>query len=322
MNRIKNTSGIMAAIMTAVLSITLTGCTGAVSTAAPAAETAAAQEPASAPEAQEQKEDMSAKITEPYFTKGVYVNYAKEAENPTLDYYYVFDSETTGHTDDGSVGMGLPFACEQKDSTVSFTFGGEGEEPVVLTVDSVEEGTVTGHFDDGVELVFIPVEDVDPADFDAENYMREAAGESIIYKDANGWTVRYDPKLFTVNGGGPSVSFVYTGESAGTNMITASYNVDGRDARTAIEDLAKEWGDKATVTDGIFPGTEDAKGYWATLPPENDSSGLYSTAMARDYMDGYLMFELTGHNSGNDEEDMAVSDALAGIIDSLEFQSI
>ena len=102
-------------------------------------------------------------------------------------------------------------------------------------------------------------------------------------------------------------------------MITASYNVEGKDAKTAIADLAKEWGENATTNDTIFPGTDDVTGYFATLPSGTEGSGLYCTAVARDYMDGYLLLELTGHNSGNAELDMAVSDALNGIIDSLEF---
>nr|WP_297708143.1 hypothetical protein [uncultured Butyrivibrio sp.] len=69
----------------------------------------------------------------------------------------------------------------------------------------------------------------------------------------------------------------------------------------------------------IFPGTEDVKEYWAVLPPTEEGSRLYMTAIARDYMDGYLLFELTGHNSGDEELDMAVSDYMAAIIDSLTF---
>ena len=38
-------------------------------------------------------------------------------------------------------------------------------------------------------------------------------------------------------------------------------------------------------------------------------------------MQGYLLFELTGHNGEDEEQNMAVSDALAGIIDSLEFET-
>lgn len=159
----------------------------------------------------------------------------------------------------------------------------------------------------------------EPASTAAEEDTGEiTVGEERVYEDANGWSVRYDPNLFTVNGGGPMVTFVYTGESAGTNMITASYNAD-KDAKTAILDLSKEWGDKAPLIEGVFPGTEDVKGYFLSLPPGEGGSGLYSTTIARDYMDGYLLFEVTGHNSGNDEADMAVSDALAGVIDSLEF---
>ena len=103
-------------------------------------------------------------------------------------------------------------------------------------------------------------------------------------------------------------------------MITASYNVD-KDAKTAIADLAREWGDKATTDEGTFPGTEDVKGYWATLPPQGEGSGMYNTAVARDYMQGYLLFELTGHNGDDEDQNMAVSDALAGIIDSIEFET-
>ena len=256
----------------------------------------------------------------PYFTKGVYVNYAAEAKDPEKTYFYVFYDEAAGCTDDGTVGIGLPFSCKQSSGSVDFSFGGEDEDLMTLTVESAQNGTVIGHFDDGIKLVFEPVPDADPDNFDAENYLKASVGEELIYRDANGWEVEYDPNLFDINGGGPTVSFVYKGESAGTNMITASYDV-GKDAKTAIEDLAKEWGDKTEISEGIFPGTEDVTGYRATLPPEEGTSGLYMTAIARDYMDGYLVFELTGHNSGDDETDIPVSDALAGIIDSLTFVS-
>lgn len=254
----------------------------------------------------------------PYFIKGVYVNYAEEAENPPNDYYYIFDNEQAGHTDDGSVGIGVPFSCKQNDGNVEFSFGGEDGTIEVLTIDSVDNKTVKGHFDDGLKLVFEPVTDVDPETFDAQNYLNAAAGEDLIYNDANGWSVKYDPNLFTVNGGGPKVTFAYKGKSSGTSTITATYDV-GKDAKTAIDDLAGKWGDKATTSEGIFPGTEDVTGYWAILPTEKENVGLYSTAIARDYMDGYLLFECAEYKSGDEETDMALSDALAGIIDSLEF---
>ena len=255
----------------------------------------------------------------PYFTKGVYVNYITEAENPPLTYFYVFTDETTGYTDDAESGTGLPFNCEQKDGTVTFYMGGAEENiEEVLTVDSVEGGKILGHLDDGINLTFVLEENADPDNFYAKNYINEAAGEDLIYNDANGWSVRYDPSVITVNQGGPVTTFVYTGESAGTNMITATYSVDS-DAKTAIEELAKSFGENATTTESVFPGTADVTSYYAILPPSEDGSGLYETAIARDYMDGYLLFELTGHNSGDDAIDIPVSDALAAIIDSIQF---
>ncbi len=152
----------------------------------------------------------------------------------------------------------------------------------------------------------------------AENYVKAGTGEDLVYNDANGWSVKYDPSVITVNGGGPVTTFVYTGECAGTNMITVTYDVD-KDAKTAIADMAKSWGEDAETHEAPFPGAEDITGYWATLAPSADGSGMYETALARDYMDGYLVFEITGHNGTDEEMNMAVSDTLASIIDSLQF---
>ena len=257
--------------------------------------------------------------SEPYFTKGVYVNYVADAEDPPLTYFYVFYDEASGYTEDGINGIGLPFACEQRDGTVVFHMGGAGEEEKeLLTVDSFENGTVIGHMENGIKLAFVPEEGADPDNFNAQNYVNAETGEDAVFESANGWKVRYDPSVITVNDAGSVTTFVYTGESAGTNMVTATYDV-GKDAKTVIEDLQKEWGDNAQVFESSFPGAEDVDGYWVTLTPTEDGSGLYETAIARDYMDGYLLFEMTGHNSGDDAIDIPVSDALATIIDSLEF---
>ena len=256
---------------------------------------------------------------EPYFTKGVYVNYAVDAEDPPQTYFYVFYDEASGYTEDGTNGIGLPFACEQGEGTVLFHMGGEGEDAEeLLTVDSFEDGTVIGHMEDGLKIAFVPKEDADPDNFDAQNYISLENGGDLTYEDANGWKVKYDPSVITVNSEGPITTFVYTGESAGTNMVTATYGVD-KDAKTMIEDLQKQWGEGTQTYESSFPGAEDVTGYWVTLSPTVEGSGLYETAVARDYMDGYLIFEMTAHTSGDDAIDIPVSDALATIIDSLEF---
>lgn len=253
----------------------------------------------------------------PYFEKGVYVNYAEGAT--TRDYFYVFYDANAGYTEDANTGTGLPFACEQTDGQISFTFGGEGEAEEVFTVTSTENGIITGSFEDGVVLHFELKEGEDPENFDSAQYA--SPGSEVTYEDANGWSVRYYSDLFEVNQQDNLVTFVYMGESAGTNMVSVVYDVD-MNAEEAIDKMAESWGsDNVTKSQSIFPGTEDVDGYWAQMLPAEDGSGLYETAVARDYMDGYLLFEVTGHNSGDDMLDMEVSDALAMIIDSLEFNN-
>lgn len=261
-------------------------------------------------------------VPAPYLEKGVYLNYSVEAEDPPLTYFYVFQSDTYGYTADGEhENAGVPFSCEQSDGEVRFSFGGDGEaDSDVFTVESVENRAVVGHFNDGLKLVFVPVLDADPDSFDAVNYVNRTAGGDNVYEDANGWKVRYNPGLIEVTPGGPVTTFVYTGESAGTNMITVSYDVD-KNAETAANELASGWGDSAVISESIFPGTENVRGYWVILPVEGENStGLTMTAIIRDYMDGVLTFEMTTHLSGDDAADMLVSDTLAAIVDSLEFR--
>ena len=148
-----------------------------------------------------------------------------------------------------------------------------------------------------------------------------AEAEATEFKHPDGWSTRYYKKNVQLNKiDDHSTSFVYTGECAGTSMITVTYDV-GKDAKTAIADLAKSWGENASTSEAPFLGNENIPGYWATLSPAADGSGsgYYSEALARDYMDGALIFELDGHMGEDEENNMAVSDALAGIIDSLEF---
>lgn len=309
----------LAARLTALLAVTvmagslLTGC-GA------KADEANSEEPAAevteeAPKADEEGEVPGA----PYFTKGVYKSYADGATEPD-PYFYIFDSESAGHTDDGNTGTGLPFDAEQKDGSIAFTFGGEGELESVFTVTEADNGLIKGYFDDEKEpvMIFELLEGEDPASFNAQNYVN--GPENSVYHDPNGWSVKYNANVFDVNQENGNVFFVYTGESAGTNMITVTYTVDNK-GEAAIKELGESWGKDTEFHDGPFPGAEDVTGYWATLTSSGDDSGLCMTAVGRDYMEGALIFEMTEHQSGDDELDMEVSDQLAAIIDSLTFET-
>ena len=166
-----------------------------------------------------------------------------------------------------------------------------------------------------IDLEEVPLTDTVDVAFD-DDLAVESTDE--IYYDANGWSLRYDPNVIAVNAGGPMSTFVYTGDCAGTCMMTSTYDV-GMDAETAAEELAKSWGEEAKVTECIFPGTADVSGYYVYLPPMEGGLGLVQDAFVRDYMDGYLTLEFTIHNCGDDSIDIPVSDAFAYMVDTLQF---
>ena len=194
--------------------------------------------------------------TESFFTKGVYVNYAEGAV--TRDYFYVFYNEIAGYTEDGNNGMGVPFCCEQEAGKVVFTFGGEGEEPQVFTVESVEYGVMKGHFDDGITLYFEPVFDADHENFDAVAFVdQHGRVDYQQYDDPNGWSVTYNAAYINVMQQDDEVFFVYSGDGAGTNVIEAYYEpVFG--AKDVVDATAKSWGGENTIqTESTFPGTDN-----------------------------------------------------------------
>ncbi|MBO5617002.1 MAG: hypothetical protein J5901_01545 [Pseudobutyrivibrio sp.] len=195
------------------------------------------------------------------FTKGVYVTYPEaEKDDPDLTQFYVFFGDGSGSIEDGANGTANYFEYEAGEDTIEFHIG--SIDPVVdtLTVTYFEDYLIKGHFSDGEELVFEHLSGVDVDTFNAVNYVNGIFGDPSVYTDANGWSIKYDASCITVNQGGPVTTFVYTGDCAGTNMITATYTVDN-DAEGAVKELGEQWGEKATYSEGTFPGTEDIKGY-------------------------------------------------------------
>ncbi len=168
--------------------------------------------------------------------------------------------------------------------------------------------------------VVIMDEDVAKADSIPTTPIQEELEDVFVnYDNPNGWSVTYNDTYIDMAEQDDMVAFVYMGESAGTNMITVTYT-PGKNAKDAVDETVEAWGNEnATKIESIFPGTEDVTGYWAMLPLSEEGSGYYDDVIARDYKDGRLVFEITGHNCGDDMIDMAVSDTLSMIIDSITF---
>lgn len=174
-----------------------------------------------------------------------------------------------------------------------------------------------------VNINNIPSKADDAADIEEpEQEEPKAAAEDKVYKSSNGWSVKYDPSVITVNEAENFTSFVYIGESAGTNMLAISYIPD-KQPEEALSELTDGWGDPEDInrSESYFPGTNDKWGYWRTLITNGEGSGLGENVFAGEYNGGVLMFEFTTHKAENDEIDIPVSDALSAIIDSITYDN-
>ena len=165
-------------------------------------------------------------------------------------------------------------------------------------------------------------EEADKADEeDKADDAAEQASEEKEYVSDRGWSVKYDPSIITVNEGEDMTSFVYTGESAGTNMLTISYIAD-KLPDEVLSELTEGWGDPGSVesSESYFPGTSDKWGLWRTLLSNGEGSGLSENVFAGEYNGGVLMFDFTTHKAEDDSIDIPVSDALSAVIDSIKYE--
>ncbi len=107
------------------------------------------------------------------FHKGVYRADSPDKKNHYKNYFYVFYDETSGHTEDFKMGIGLPFSCVQKDGYVKFKFGGISEPEETFKIKAIEDNVITGSFESGSLLIFTPVSDANPDNFDAVEYTKK-----------------------------------------------------------------------------------------------------------------------------------------------------
>ena len=144
-----------------------------------------------------------------------------------------------------------------------------------------------------------------------------------VFDSGDGWKVHFDPTVIKAEDNrevADEVSFDYTGQSEGTNFVTISY-VANRLPKKAIKDILKAEGNgaKPEISGGFFPGAPDKWGYWITPEPETEEDNLQTEYIVGEYKGGTLMFCFVTHNTGDDEKEIPVSDALAAVIDSIEY---
>lgn len=120
-------------------------------------------------------------------TRGVWAAYTdKEGDGKYDDIadYYVFTSETEGHTSSPDLGIGLPFAVEQNGAEALFHFA-SADDNTKAEIKDVEDGSldITFTYDSGdkktYRLVFLPGEDPDTFSGDEVEYAADAAETKI-----------------------------------------------------------------------------------------------------------------------------------------------
>ncbi len=115
----------------------------------------------------------TAHITIACFNKGVYRTDSPDNKNSYKNYFFVFYDENAGYTEDFKMGIGLPFSCVQKDGYVKFKFGGVSEPEETFKIKSAENKVITGSFENGSLLIFTPVPDANPDNFDSAEYLKK-----------------------------------------------------------------------------------------------------------------------------------------------------
>ena len=160
--------------------------------------------------------------------------------------------------------------------------------------------------------------------FGKKDASTDTASETAVdgdmeYISPDGWRVRYDAKLIEANElDDHSASFVYTGDSAGTNMVTISF-VTGKMPEEAMSEITDSWEDQDR-TEGYFPGTDDKWGFWRELKTSEEGSGAGETVIGGEYNGGALIFDIVSHKGNDGDQNMAASDCLSGVIDSIEYE--
>lgn len=142
------------------------------------------------------------------------------------------------------------------------------------------------------------------------------------FKSDKGWSVTYNEDVISVTDQGDgSVQFTYTGEASGPNMITISY-IEDKLPEEVLYEYTAEWADEDVIrNENYMPGTTDKWSYWRTYTTEANDLTYTDMAIAGEYNGGVLLFQIASCSEPDEEKGMAVSDAMASVIDSITYDN-
>ncbi len=189
--------------------------------------------------------------------------------------------------------------------------GGKKEEEKTTT----EKETVTESDSD--------VETGSESETESEDTTNSAAdNKQGEFKSDKGWSVTYNEDVISVTDQGDgSVQFTYTGEASGPNMITISY-IEDKLPEEVLYEYTAEWADEDVIrNENYMPGTTDKWSYWRTYTTEANDLTYTDMAIAGEYNGGVLLFRIASCSEPDEEKGMAVSDAMASVIDSITYDN-
>ena len=161
----------------------------------------------------------------------------------------------------------------------------------------------------------------DAAESDEANAGQAAADSELKeYVSDNGWSVRYDSGLIGVGETDAGVVFDYKGESSGANRITISY-VPGEMPDEALYDfMAGEEGfPDHERSESSFAGRDDVWALRIRMAAPGDETGGALEYIATEHNGGTIVISVLSHPEQDEERGMAISDTLAGVLDSFTF---
>ena len=137
---------------------------------------------------------------------------------------------------------------------------------------------------------------------------------SQLYEGEN-WSVYYDPSEFEVSEQDGETHFVYTGESAGSDLVAISYHEDKMPQEVLYDKTSSYDDSQIDRSEGYFGAGSD----WAFTYSvySSEGSGLNEQLTGVEHNGGTLLVDILMHSETEVEDQMRVSDALASIVDSL-----
>ena len=139
------------------------------------------------------------------------------------------------------------------------------------------------------------------------------------YRNEQGWSVRYDSAVIEVTEG-EQVTFDYTGAAEGTNRILVTYVPDKMPDEALYDAMADQDGQpEHTRSEGYFAGRTDV---WSirTEMESKSAPNARDSFIAVERNGGTLLIAVTTTEQADEETGIAVSDALAAVIDSFELE--